>query len=152
MAIASLLLICLDYVVIPAKIEAMLQNLCAGLILAAVAVELFPILMDSHTASPTVSCLAIIVGFSSAIGLIYGVNELMSEQLDDIEAKSMASEKIRPSLPSSAFNRSYQSISNESEMSDHYFDAPSSDYDEDAVELSVAAFVAMFDPLSFSFQ
>jgi len=56
------------------KIEAALQNFAAGLIIAAVAAELFPIMVDS---SENASYLGISVGFAFGLGLIYGLEHLV---------------------------------------------------------------------------
>eukprot|EP01040_Poterioochromonas_malhamensis_P010505 gene10505-11436_t len=72
MIIASFLLTKLE---VPVLVEAALQNFAAGLIIAAVAAELFPVMVDSE---PLPCYAGVSGGFVIGLSLIYGVEHLVS--------------------------------------------------------------------------
>ena len=72
MLVASFLLSQLE---VESKIEAVFQNFAAGLILAAVGAELFPLLHKYSTKSESI--IGISVGFPVAILIIYGIEYLI---------------------------------------------------------------------------
>jgi zinc transporter ZupT len=84
MTLATLLL---TKVEVSAQVEASLQNFAAGLIIAAVAGELFPIMMNS---SDNASFIGITAGFVIGLAVIYGL-EHVAEKLEHID-----DEKKRP--------------------------------------------------------
>lgn len=64
-------------------IEACFQNFCAGLILAAVAMELFPLMAPSELISPFSSIIGTSFGFTLGISMINGVDQLISSYEKD---------------------------------------------------------------------
>lgn len=64
-------------------IEACFQNFCAGLILAAVAMELFPLMAPSDIISPYCSTVGTSLGFILGIAMINGVDQLISSFEND---------------------------------------------------------------------
>ena len=58
-------------------IEACFQNFCAGLILAAVSLELLPLMSPSETTTPFDSVLGTTLGFILGIGMINGVSKVI---------------------------------------------------------------------------
>jgi hypothetical protein len=58
-------------------IEACFQNFCAGLILAAVSLELLPLMSPSDTTTPLDSVIGTTLGFILGIGMINGVSKLI---------------------------------------------------------------------------
>lgn len=71
-----------------AVIEACIQNFCAGLILAAVGGELFPLVETSPSKSD--ACLGISTGFITCLFLIYGVDYLVT-CLNSIDERQLTS-------------------------------------------------------------
>jgi len=69
-----LAIIALSNIEVGAKIEASLQNFAAGLIIAAVAGELFPVMLDS---SKNPSYIGISVGFVIGLATIYGLEAII---------------------------------------------------------------------------
>lgn len=64
-------------------IEACLQNFAAGLIIAAVAMELFPIMKNTAMNNSPLECTCgIILGFTFGLLLVHGVDDLVSFLLD----------------------------------------------------------------------
>ena len=64
-------------------VEACFQNFCAGLILAAVAMELFPLMAPSELISPFSSIIGTSAGFTLGILMINGVDQLISSYEKD---------------------------------------------------------------------
>lgn len=62
---------------VPPLIEACFQNFCAGLILAAVSLELLPLMSPSSTTTPFHSVAGTTVGFILGVAMINGVSELI---------------------------------------------------------------------------
>lgn len=58
-------------------IEACFQNFCAGLILAAVAIELLPLMSPSETTTPFNSVVGTTLGFILGVAMINGVSQLI---------------------------------------------------------------------------
>ena len=74
MLLASFLLSQMD---VEPYIEAVFQNFAAGLILAAVGVELFPLLKKYST--PEESIVGISIGFPAGLLIIYGIEYLIDQ-------------------------------------------------------------------------
>ena len=62
---------------VPPLIEACFQNFCAGLILAAVSLELLPLMSPSSTTTPFHSVAGTTIGFILGVAMINGVSELI---------------------------------------------------------------------------
>ena len=67
-------------------IEACFQNFCAGLILAAVAMELFPLMAPSDIISPFCSAVGTSFGFILGIAMINGVDQIIDSFENDQHA------------------------------------------------------------------
>jgi len=64
------------------RTESILQYFCGGLIVAAVAAELFPLMLEN--VSPSDSIIGVTVGFSAGLCLVYGIEWVM-EKFEDSE-------------------------------------------------------------------
>ena len=99
MALASLLLSNME---VGKLMESLLQYFAAGLILAAVAAELFPLMLEGVTQADSMA--GITVGFAVGIAMVYGMDSVMElfgvSDDDEGEAKSESGEGSakRPSL------------------------------------------------------
>jgi uncharacterized protein YuzB (UPF0349 family) len=80
MLFASLALINLK---VPPLIEACFQNFCAGLILAAVALELLPLMGPSQITSPFNSVVGTTLGFMLGVFMINGIDQVIDSFEDD---------------------------------------------------------------------
>ena len=70
-------------------IEACLQNFAAGLIIAAVAMELFPIMKDTATKHDSMESISgIILGFTFGLLIVHGVDDFVSFLLEKKEELS----------------------------------------------------------------
>lgn len=144
MALSSLLLICFDSFETSKAVESFSQSLCAGLIMAAVAVELFPILMDNPTIELSCSVLlgSVFCGFAVAISFLYGVgcladsfdtdNDNISVKILDQANKERQTKLIEIS-PQHATN--YQSLSG----SDSPVSADDEEWEEQDVVIATEA-------------
>ena len=98
MALASLLL---SNVEVGKLAESLLQYFAAGLILAAVAAELFPLMLDGVTHVDSMA--GITVGFAVGMAMVYGMDSLMelfgvSDDDEDSKTESVEGSAKRPSL------------------------------------------------------
>jgi len=98
MMIASAFIDCVN---VPASIEAIFQNYAAGLILAAVGAELFPLMLDTN---PVDGWVGMVVGFSCGLLLLHGFEALANWILTILNGKLMfgnfkaAQAEITPSI------------------------------------------------------
>lgn len=104
-----LAILLLTRVEISSLMEACVQNFAAGLILAAVAGEIFPILMGSSTIDASIG---ITLGFVIGLGIIYGL-EAVVEFVENLPSENTFEEIVRtinPMLSESNSGKNYQSI------------------------------------------
>ena len=87
MLLTSFLLFKLE---VSSSIEASFQNFSAGLILSAVAGELFPLLSEGTELE---SVVGEIIGFAAGLLVVYGMESLMSKIGEDDDASSNEIEK-----------------------------------------------------------
>ena len=85
-------------------IEACFQNFCAGLILAAVAMELFPLMAPSEIISPFNSIVGTSLGFILGIAMINGVDQLISSFENDTREHAHDGEVAMPKCEVSSKN------------------------------------------------
>jgi zinc transporter ZupT len=148
MAMSSMLLIFFDSFETSKAIESSSQSLCAGLIMAAVAVELFPILMDNPSIGLTDAELLISVfcGFAIAISFLYGVGWIAGSfdadnDNDNISVKVLdqaSKERSAKLIELSPHAASYQSLSG----SDSPVSADHQDWEEQEVVIATEAIAA----------
>jgi len=96
MAFASLLLMKYKINVL---LEASLQNFAAGLILAAVASELFPLLAEIPNITGSIG---ITIGFAIALSLVYGMDALMEKMVGDKDEGSSHAYSVNNDRPPSS--------------------------------------------------
>lgn len=120
--------------------EACFQNFCAGLLIAAVAGELYPLMMDESAA---VRSVGVTFGFAAGLSLIYGVEMIIDyfedsptpecTQIHTYEPKEGDEQSEVAENPMMAFRKPSSSLS----LADKH-EHPI--WDEDDVLLSSAAF------------
>lgn len=83
---------------VPPLIEACFQNFCAGLILAAVSLELLPLMSPSPTTTPFNSVAGTTLGFILGVTMINGVSQLIdgfeSEQHDHVRETNIVTKCV----------------------------------------------------------
>jgi hypothetical protein len=145
----------LTNVEVSARVEAALQNFAAGLILAAVACELIPIMRDGD-GDTTASYAGITIGFIIGLATIYGIEHVIHilEEWDEgagsVSSHSKATKPAKPAYQevdiieevASPLVKTLPKGFNEAEHEEIFKDLENVQYEEKNVELASQAIVS----------